>query len=211
MEDEEGEKAGDTDREGGSTPELPEVEEELVLEKPSRSGRSESACGSIASRIRDKLNKKQDLSSAPPEPVPEEGGALPDQDEGSSGAVLSMSVEDSNALRAKLGLPPLKMSSEKSEEATKEAEQKAKDAGGTLIPNSNKNEVHVPAKNLSEMAQAEKIREKIKQRRLKREQESKLLTLKKLGDSDSDDDTSNWVERQKKLQKEKAEAAKRAR
>lgn len=40
-------------------------------------------------------------------------------------------------------------------------------------------------------------------------QESKLLSLKKLGDSDGEDDTSKWVERQKKLQKEKELASKR--
>ncbi len=41
-------------------------------------------------------------------------------------------------------------------------------------------------------------------------QESKLLTLKKLGDSDSDDDTAKWVDRQKRLAEEKAAAEKRA-
>ena len=42
-------------------------------------------------------------------------------------------------------------------------------------------------------------------------QESKLLSLKRLGDADSDDDGgAKWVEKQKRLQKEKEAAAKRA-
>ena len=65
---------------------------------------------------------------------------------------------------------------------------------------------------MGQMTQAEKIREKIKQRRVRREQESKLLTLKRLGDSDEEEESggAKWVEKQKRLQKEKEAAAKRA-
>ena len=86
----------------------------------------------------------------------------------SSSNVISLSVEETNALRAKIGLPPLKTSNETSNNDTedkKEALKVAEKAGGTLIPNSSKNEVHVPATNISQMTEAEKIRERIKQRR----------------------------------------------
>lgn len=97
------------------------------------------------------------------------------------------------------------------EDVKAEKEAIAKKEGGSLIPNSNKYEVHKPAKNMAEKTEADKIRERIKMRRIKREQEAKLLTLKKLGDSDDEGDAANsWVERQKKIQKEKQEAAKRA-
>ncbi len=73
----------------------------------------------------------------------------------------------------------------------------------------------MPAENWSDKTQADKIRERIKQRRVKREQESKLLSLRKLGESDSEEEggadrATSWVEKQKAALKAKQEAAKRA-
>ena len=171
-------------------------------------------------------------------------------------------MEETNKLRASLGLAPLKVEGaanggsgggdiggggeedEAAAEQRRRAEEQAKALGGTLIPNSKKNEVHVPPENWSEKSKADKIREKIKQRRIKREQvrkhdwdvyvlrillnvpsstrrrlrvgisvqESRLLSLRKLGDSDSEegDTATNWVDRQKEVQRAKLEAAKRA-
>merc|ERR1712020_808436 len=56
----------------------------------------------------------------------------------------------------------------------------------------------------------EKMRERLQQRKMKRLQESKLLTIGTLGAADDADDTAQWLKRQKKKEKEKKEAEKRA-
>lgn len=143
-----------------------------------------------------------------------------EKDEGGSQKVLSMSVAETNALRASLGLAPLKEKNAVDKNATQaeKKEQKAREEfarsqGGTLIPNSTKHEIHKAPENLSQKTYAEKLRERIQERKKKREMEARLLAIKKLGDSDSDEDqgsSANWVEKQKKIQAEKAAAQKRA-
>ena len=101
-----------------------------------------------------------------------------------------MSIEETNKLRAKLGLKPLNVGSgaaaakpddgNPGEEDTKE---------GTAIPGSEVR--HLPAKNLSEKTHMEKMREKLQQRRQKRLVEANLLKVKTLGESDSDEVCSN--------------------
>ncbi len=108
--------------------------------------------------------------------------------------MISLSVEETNKLRASLGLAPLKVESsnknangaggeeDEAEKARKAealavAEAQAKKVGGTVIPGSNKNEVHIPPENISEKTLAEKMREKIRQRKLKREQASFKLHI----------------------------------
>ena len=134
----------------------------------------------------------------------------PEDENNSSKHVESLSIEETNKLRASLGLAPLKINTDNEDKnKEKELKKKADEFGGELIPNSRDNEIHIPAKNLGQLSEADKIRERIKQRRLKRELESKLLTLKTLAEDD-EEDSRNWVEKQKKLQKEKEEAKKRA-
>ena len=58
---------------------------------------------------------------------------------------------------------------------------------------------------------AKKLREKLTVNKEKRKVNSRLMSIKGLGESDSeDDDASKWIERQKKKAKEKEEAEKRA-
>lgn len=56
----------------------------------------------------------------------------------------------------------------------------------------------------------EKIRTKLAERREKRKIDDKLSKVKTLGESDSDDDVNDWVERNRKIQYEKEQARKRA-
>ena len=101
-----------------------------------------------------------------------------------------MSIDETNKLRAKLGLKPLNVGSgaaaakpddgNAGEEDTKE---------GTAIPGSEVR--HLPAKNLLEKTHMEKMREKLQQRRQKRLVEANLLKVKTLGESDSDEVRSN--------------------
>ena len=264
------EDAANTDRDGGSTPELPEETEEVVLEKEApkkSSGSDRREYEQWQERERERAHRRdreregdrhresdrrdrerdrtrepveerssrrrapeperrsarqQDRSRSPPrksksqepaeEPPAPEVGTLPDK--GGTKETVSLSIAETNKLRASLGLAPLRINKEekKSKDEQEKLEEKAEAAGGTLIPGSRNNEIHVPAGNLKEKSLAEKLRERIALRKKKREQEMKLLKVKKLGESDSEDDgkASNWIEKQKRAAKEKAAAEKRA-
>ncbi|KAL0267470.1 UNVERIFIED_CONTAM: hypothetical protein PYX00_009728 [Menopon gallinae] len=70
--------------------------------------------------------------------------------------------------------------------------------------------VHKPADNIADKARGEKIRERLTERKEKREIEKKLKSVKTLGEESEseDDDTRAWVQksRQKELEKKQAEA-----
>jgi len=63
--------------------------------------------------------------------------------------------------------------------------------------------------NIAQKQKAEKLRDKIASRKEKRRLESKLLQSKGIADEEDDVDAADWVARQKKVQEEKAMAAKR--
>ncbi|XP_064600247.1 U4/U6.U5 tri-snRNP-associated protein 1-like [Liolophura sinensis] len=112
-----------------------------------------------------------------------------------SGDGSSLSIEETNKIRAKLGLKPLEIPSGDTGNGATKAEDE---------------DVHVPAINLSELRQTQKLREKMDLQKEKRRISSKLSRVKTLGESDSDDDAKNWVKKSRKLEKEKAMAEKRA-
>lgn len=128
-----------------------------------------------------------------------------------NGAGDCLSIEETNKLRAKLGLKPLEMDSGPSMPSTSADTGKApgqkdlasyKDEWGEFL--------HKPADNLKEKAKAEKLREKLKQRKEKRFLEERLARIKTLGESDEEvDDVSKWVVRNKKAVDERKEAEKR--
>ncbi|KAK2723098.1 hypothetical protein QYM36_003332 [Artemia franciscana] len=115
-------------------------------------------------------------------------GEIVDSPEKASGAGESLSIEETNKLRIKLGLKPLDVGEGKSED---------------------KKDVHKPAINLREKKEAEKLRQKLKERQQKRKVEKKLKSVKSLAESD-DEDTSEWVQKMRMKQKEKEEAERRA-
>jgi len=128
---------------------------------------------------------------------------------GGNASVESLSIEETNKLRASLGLAPLKINQPKTEDKKENLKSDAdKSLEGTAIPNSNVR--HKPAENLTNKSATEKMRERLQQRKMKRLQESKLLTIGTLGAADDADDTAQWLKRQKKKEKEKKEAEKRA-
>ncbi|KAI8422151.1 hypothetical protein MSG28_006062 [Choristoneura fumiferana] len=130
------------------------------------------------------------------EESPEAGGAG-----GAGGAAVSgagaesLSIEDTNRLRAKLGLKPLEVH-EKPEE-----DGKFKDDLGEFY--------HKPAANLATQRRSDKIRERLEERRERRQIEQKLQT-KLLTEGSDDEDISAWVNKSRDLEKQKKEAAKRA-
>nr|XP_046274621.1 U4/U6.U5 tri-snRNP-associated protein 1 [Scatophagus argus] len=104
----------------------------------------------------------------------------------------SLSIEETNKLRAKLGLKPLELNENKKEQGTKEEPIVAETINPVLIQ------------------QQKEIREKLAALKEKRILNQKLGKVKTLAGDDWLDDTRAWVERSRKLAKEKEMAEKRA-
>nr|KAH9509150.1 U4/U6.U5 tri-snRNP-associated protein 1 [Bulinus truncatus] len=111
-----------------------------------------------------------------------------------SGDGSSLSIAETNRLRAKLGLKPLDVSDSKGEDKSKKSDA-----------------VHVPAVNLAQVKKTATLREKMVTKKSQRALEKKLKNVKGLGESDSDDDgAAAWVVKSRKLQQERELADKRA-
>ncbi|GBP62117.1 hypothetical protein EVAR_46086_1 [Eumeta japonica] len=108
----------------------------------------------------------------------------------------SLSIEDTNKLRIKLGLKPLEVSEKPTDDG------KIKDDLGEFY--------HKPAANLSEQKQTEKIREKLQERKEKRKLEKKLQNTTLIAELSDDEDASAWVKKSRIIEKQKEEAARRA-
>ncbi|TKS68423.1 U4/U6.U5 tri-snRNP-associated protein 1 SNU66 -like protein [Collichthys lucidus] len=104
----------------------------------------------------------------------------------------SLSIEETNKLRAKLGLKPLELNENKKELGTKEEPLVAETINPVLIH------------------QQKEMREKLAAMKEKRIQNQKLGKVKTLAEEDWLDDTKAWVERSRTLAKEKEMAEKRA-
>ncbi|KFB41479.1 hypothetical protein ZHAS_00009071 [Anopheles sinensis] len=139
-------------------------------------------------------NRKRSVS-----PIPENG----------AGDVLS--IEETNKLRAKLGLRPLDVSSSGPSSSSKEEGGRNESENYDKIKDDWGEFYHKPAKNLKETSQEEKIREKLAERREKRAIEEKLKRLKTLGEEEEVDDLKNWVAKSRDKERLKREAAERAR
>ncbi|XP_063001762.1 U4/U6.U5 tri-snRNP-associated protein 1 isoform X2 [Elgaria multicarinata webbii] len=111
----------------------------------------------------------------------------------SSSGDASLSIEETNKLRAKLGLKPLEINTVKKETGSKE-DPVAADVINPIV-----------------LKQREEIREKLAAAKEKRLLNQKLGKIKALGEDDPWlDDTAAWIERSRKLQLEKDMAEKRA-
>ncbi|XP_067010200.2 U4/U6.U5 tri-snRNP-associated protein 1 [Anabrus simplex] len=123
----------------------------------------------------------------------------------------SLSIEETNKLRARLGLKPLRVEEIPALSADDEEKKKEREASGATMGGTDMGEfVHKPALNIKEKVQTERIKQKLHEHREKRHIETKLARVKPLAESDSDDDTRAWVERNRKLQMEREKAAKQA-
>lgn len=132
-----------------------------------------------------------------PSPIPE------------NGAGDSLSIDETNKLRAKLGLKPLEVNSNQSASSSS-SKKKTNDEGHQMHKDEWGEFYHKPANNIAEKLQAEKLREKFRQRKEKRAMEQKLKSVKKLGESDEDDDISKWVSSSREKEKLKVQADQRA-
>jgi len=147
-----------------------------------------------------KRDEKEEL-----EPYQEESGgrsATVDTKE-----VISLSFDETNKLREKLGLKPLNVTAAG---APTEVQEDDPTLEGTLIPGDRDKTRHLPADHWGEKAKGLKIKEKLAVRKEKRSVESKLAAVRGIADSDSDDDAENWVQKQKNKVDAKKEAEKRA-
>ncbi|XP_008215336.1 U4/U6.U5 tri-snRNP-associated protein 1 isoform X1 [Nasonia vitripennis] len=112
----------------------------------------------------------------------------------------SLSIEETNRIRAKLGLKPLEVDSGPKE-------------GGppNLIKDDLGEFLHKPAVNAAEKVKQEKLREKLAITKQKREIQSSLAAVKTLGEGDDDDlNTEKWASKFAQIQEEKRKAAERA-
>lgn len=107
----------------------------------------------------------------------------------------SLSIEETNKLRAKLGLKPLEV------KATNSKDGKKKDDLGEFY--------HKPATNIADKQKQEKLKSKLSEHKEKRNLENKLSKVKLLAASDSEDDVSSWVQRNRKVENAKRDAQKR--
>ncbi|XP_047137880.1 U4/U6.U5 tri-snRNP-associated protein 1 isoform X1 [Hydra vulgaris] len=110
----------------------------------------------------------------------------------------SLSIEETNKLRAKLGLKPLQIGSSSSTVEEKSYEDRE--------------DVHKPAGNISVQQSSEKIRDKMEAIREKRKINQKLLKVRGIADDDDPviDSAAAWVAKSRMLEKEKVMAEKRA-
>ncbi|KAM6389940.1 U4/U6.U5 tri-snRNP-associated protein 1 [Rhynochetos jubatus] len=147
---------------------------------PEEPGRSGHGRGGAEAERRAKRERREER---------EEPGAAPK----AATAESSLSVEETNKLRAKLGLKPLETATVKKEAGTKE------------------DPVAADVINPMAQRQREEIREKLAAAKEKRLLNQKLGKIKTLGEDDPWlDDAAAWIERSRKLQQEKELAEKRA-
>lgn len=110
---------------------------------------------------------------------------------------LSLSIEETNKLRAKLGLKPLDAPGTSEESVKKEDD-----------------DVHAPPLNLGDLKRTEELKEKVKQMKEKRRLGTKLGKVKTLATADDggDDDGSAlaWVMKSRRLEHDKIQAEQRA-
>ncbi|KAI6219593.1 U4/U6.U5 tri-snRNP-associated protein 1 [Aphelenchoides fujianensis] len=135
-----------------------------------------------------------------PKKRPSRGGKKADNGDsgGGKGDAESMSIEETNRVRAELGLAPLELD-DSAAKAGDDAEESQLIAGPgeEIFKEDGVEIVHKPSKNWSDTKTEEKIREKVEIQKQKHKIYSKVLTAAK-GLADSDDeaeqDVDNWWE-----------------
>lgn len=137
-----------------------------------------------------KISKSLHPSTPPPPEISKQRSLSPAKGGASQ---TSLSIEETNKLRAKLGLKPLEV-----DNISKDDPSKIKDDLGEFY--------HKPAPNNNEKIKAQKLREKISTQKEKRQIESNLSKVKILSEFDSDDDTQAWINKSRELEEEKKKA-----
>ncbi|XP_046388909.1 U4/U6.U5 tri-snRNP-associated protein 1 isoform X1 [Ischnura elegans] len=158
----------------------------------------------------------EDLTVPPPPKISRQRTPSPPLISGaeSSRSDNNLSIEETNKLRARLGLKPLKVE-DGSSASKKSPEGTSGDQGNETRPIGDDGTdmgefVHKPAENISSKVKSEKIKQKLQERREKRSIEAKLAKVKKIAEEEDDEDTLEWIKKSRRLQEEKEKAQKRA-
>ncbi|CAG9530104.1 unnamed protein product [Cercopithifilaria johnstoni] len=117
----------------------------------------------------------------------------------------SISIEETNRLRLSLGLSPLEVNS-----GPKEREVEGSEGTEKVYKEDGMEFVHKKAEHLGEKKRAEEMREKLLVVRDKRKLYEKVLKVKPLAESDSEEDTASWVAKNRELEEERKRAEERA-
>ncbi|KAM3716755.1 U4/U6.U5 tri-snRNP-associated protein [Dirofilaria immitis] len=117
----------------------------------------------------------------------------------------SISIEETNRLRASLGLAPLEIDSGQKEHEVERGESIEK-----IYKEDGIEFVHKKAEHLGEKKRAEEMREKLMVARDKRKLYEKVLKARLLAESDSDEDAASWVTKNRELEEERKRAEERA-
>ncbi|CAL8095262.1 unnamed protein product [Calicophoron daubneyi] len=108
----------------------------------------------------------------------------------------SLSIEDTNALRLKLGLPPLEIGEHSSEDR--------------IVDNQSENYVHVPAKDIRKVRESEAIKDRISVHKEKRSLYEKYESTHLYEPAEKDTSVLSWVEKIREKERIKKQALERA-
>jgi U4/U6.U5 tri-snRNP-associated protein 1 len=111
---------------------------------------------------------------------------------------MSLSIDETNKLRASLGLKPLTTDAN----STTDSETQKKSL------NSDENFVHRPPENLTEKKRTEELTRKLSQRKETRALQGKFLATPTIA-SESAESATSWVEKMRQMGEEKRKAAER--
>ncbi|VDO93982.1 unnamed protein product [Soboliphyme baturini] len=150
---------------------------------------------------------KQKKSSGKDEFVSANSGQDPGEKEDLGGGDVSLSVAETNKLRAKLGLPPLDVDQSKGTESAPRVNPDGSTERVVTVDGSTF--VHKPALNISSKKQQAKIREKLQIMKERRELAEKLRLFRATEDEE-ELSTAEWVQRNRKLEEERRLAEEKA-
>ena len=149
--------------------------------------------------------QESSATSEPPPVVTSSGG----------GDAGTLSVEQTNELRASLGMKPLSIGTRGDTEKPSTLPEDVAPAEEEVETATKKEDVHAPPQNIGATKAAEKMKQRIETVRETRRVTKNLTSIRTLGEGDDKkgtseiDDASNWVEKMRQLQKEKEAAQKR--
>ncbi|GMT12478.1 hypothetical protein PFISCL1PPCAC_3775, partial [Pristionchus fissidentatus] len=172
--------------------------------KKRKSGRDEdtSVEGSTDRSRREERAARED-SDSPPPTKPKKSK----KDDG--GDAESMSIEETNKLRASLGLAPLE-TDDAPKDAAADDDEPVPEGVNVILEDGIKIH-HKTADNLGEKKKEKEMREKIEASKQKRKMHDKVLKAKKLAEEDEDDGiASAWVEKLRRAEEDKKRADERA-
>ncbi|CAI2355212.1 unnamed protein product [Caenorhabditis sp. 36 PRJEB53466] len=145
---------------------------------------------------------RRDSSRSPSPPRSKKAAKLKEPEDNGDPAD-SMSIEETNKLRASLGLAPLEQDESKVRDAEDGTNEKIYNEDGFEFR-------HRKADNWADKKKEQAIKERIEVAKAKREVYSKVLKSKKLADSDEEDSAASFVEKMRQKEEEAKKAAERA-